>query len=271
MGGSTAAGTSSRARAGGAAGTAGGGTGHAATGGASSTGGSGGTVDGGAGHAATGGASGTGGAAGTADGGASSDGGNGCIDVCALYGEACCLWTDPCLAPASSCTFDVLAAGVGTIYEYGDLEAKVAALPQDVSASFTDQDIAWAAADPWPAGRIELHLTDDAASRYGTILDGAKDGRVFRVSCGGQSLFFGVFYLVYGAAALNTPVLHEAREDGVLVLRLGAYQGAWMDWGLSRPESSAAKERIDRRELRAALCRRGILHVLDPDAKPANP
>jgi hypothetical protein len=251
-----ATGGSGGAGAGGVIGSGGAGVGGTAAGGA------GGTVIGGAGGSAAGGS--------FSDGG-SSDGAGGCTDVCALYGEACCVWSDPCLVPTSSCTFDVLAASVGTTYEYADLETKVAALPQDISMSFTDQDIAWAAADPWPAGRIELHLTENAASRYGTILDGARDGRVFRVSCGGQSLFVGVFYLVYGAAALDTPVLHEARENGVLILRLGAYQSAWVGMGVDQPATSPLRERIDRSELRAALCRRGVLHVLDPNARPANP
>jgi hypothetical protein len=250
------------------------GTGGTGTGGAAGSG-RGGAAGGGGAGGATGGSTGsTGGAGGTTataiDGGAA-DGASGCINVCALYGEACCVWTDPCLGPAQSCTFDVLAASVGTTYQYQDLEAKVAALPADLSASFTDQDIAWAAADPSPAGRIELHLTDAAAARYGKILDGANDGRVFRVSCGSRSLFVGVFYLIYGAAALDTPVLHEAREDDILVLRLGAQQGAWMGMGVSQPETAPLRERIDRPELRAAFCRRGIMHVLDPNARPANP
>lgn len=211
------------------------------------------------------------------DGGAGESDGDstsGCVDVCARYGEACCLWADPCLVPTTSCTFDVLAASVGTTYQYADLETKVAALSQELSLSLTEQDIAWAAADAPPAARIELHLTDQAAARYGTVLDGARDGRLFRVSCDGQSLFVGVFYIAYGQAALETPVLHEARENGVLVARLGAYEGAWMGMGLTTPGSSELRQRIDppdRPELRAALCRRGVLHVLDPGARPASP
>jgi hypothetical protein len=266
------------ARTGGTVGSGGAGTGGVVGAGGAGTGGVVGGGGSGAGGTATGGSGGTvsSGAAGSAAGGSFSDGGSsdgasGCTDVCALYGAACCVWSDPCLVPTSSCTFDVLAASVGTTYEYADLETKIAALPQDISASFTDQDIAWAAADPWPAGRIELHLTENAASRYGTILDGARDGRVFRVSCGGQSLFVGVFYLVYGAAALDTPVLHEARENGVLILRIGAYQSAWAGVGVDQPVTSPLRERIDQSELRAALCRRGVLHVLDPNARPANP
>ena len=249
-----------------------GGGGDAGSGGVVGSGGSGtgGTATGGTGSTITGGAGGTAAGGSSYDGG-SAGGASGCIDVCALYGEACCVWSDPCSVPTSGCTFDVLAASVGTTYQYADLETKVAALPQDISVSFTDQDIAWAAADPWPAGRIELHLTDDAASRYGTILDGARDGRVFRVSCGGQSLFVGVFYIWYGQAALDTPVLHEARENGVLIVRLGAYEGAWMGMGTTSSAFSTLRERIDRSELRASFCRRGILHVLDSNARPASP
>jgi len=259
--------------------TAGGGSaglgGYPSTGGMVSTGGNsaaGGSEDASLGGVLGSGGSGAGGMAidGSSNDGGSADGASGCVDVCTLYGDACCVWSDPCLVPTGSCTFEVLAASVDTTYQYADLESKVAALPQDLSVSFTDHDIAWAAADPWPAGRIELHLTDDAASRYGTILDGARDGRVFRVSCGGQSLFVGVFYIWYGEAALDTPVLHEARENGVVMVRLGAYEGAWMGLDLT-PATSPLRERIDRSELRAALCRRGILHVLDPHARPASP
>ncbi|HMA97105.1 MAG TPA: hypothetical protein VKP30_30685, partial [Polyangiaceae bacterium] len=163
-------------------------------------------------------------AAGAFNGGGSTGGGTGeCVPVCSLYGAPCCLWQTSCLRPTNGCTIDVLAAAVGTTYQYDELESKVSGLPPDLSASITDQDIAWAAADPWPASRIEIHLTDAAATRHAAVLDGAKDGRAFRVSCAGQSLFVGVFYLIYGAAALDTPVLHFARENGVSVLRLGAF------------------------------------------------
>jgi hypothetical protein len=162
----------------------------------------------------------------------------------------------------------VFAGSVGTTYDYAALETKVLALPQNIVATLTDQDFAWAAADPQLASRMEFHLTEDAASRYGTILDNVQDTRAFRVSCNGQPLFVGVFYLVYGAAALNTPVLHVARENGVLVLRLGAAQAAWM----SGPKTGCGTpcQRIDRAELRGAFCRRGILQVLDPNARPAH-
>lgn len=208
--------------------------------------------------------------AGAFNGGGSTGRTGDCVPVCSLYGAPCCLWQTSCLRPTSGCTIDVLAAAVDTTYQYTDLESKVAGLPQDLSASITDQDIAWAAADPWPASRIEIHLTDDAATRHGAVLDRAKDGRVFRVSCAGQSLFVGVFYLIYGAAALDTPVMHFASENGVAVLRLGASQGAWMR-GSSTAQCTTPCQRIDQMEMRAAFCRRGVMHELDANARPLDP
>jgi hypothetical protein len=158
---------------------------------------------------------------------------------------------------------------VGTTYEYADLEAKVAALPQDVSVSLTEQDFSWVAADPWAAQRYELHLTEAAAARYGATLDNVRDTTAFRVSCGGNPLFVGVVYLIYGAAALRTPVLHHARENGVVVLRLGAVQGGWL-FGPSN-DCGTPCQRIDRLELRGTFCRLGVMHELAPDARPLNP
>ncbi len=198
--------------------------------------------------------------------GASAGGASGCVPVCPLYGAPCCMWETACLGPTGGCTIDVLAARASSIYQYADLETKVASLPQDISATITDQDIAWVAADPWPAARIEMHLTDDAASRYGSILDSAMDSSIFRVSCAGKPLFVGVFYDVHGAAGLNTPVIHESRENGVLVLRLGAAQGFW--YGGPRTDCTTQCQRIDRLELRATFCRGGVMHELDPNARP---
>lgn len=260
-------------RAGGApsGGTVNSGVGGSVTGGTSSGGrASGGSATSGMTHVGSSGG-GTGGAlvGGGGNAGASAGGAGDCIPVCPLYGAPCCLWQTSCLGPTGGCKLDVLAASVGMTYDYTELEAKVAALPQDISATISDQDIAWIAADPWPAARMELHLTEDAAARYGAILDNARDLRVFRVSCDGKPLYVGVFYLIYGAAGISTPVLHEARENGVLVLRLGAAQGAW----IGGPVTSCGTkcQRIDRIELRATFCRRGVMHELDPNARPLNP
>jgi hypothetical protein len=126
--------------------------------------------------------------------------------------------------------------------------------------SFTDADIEWAAAEPAPASRFEMHLTSQASSEYGALLE-STDLHPFRFSCDGQELFVGVFYLIYGAAALNTPVLHvELDADDLVVLRLGAWQGAWLIPAEGNPE---ARERIDRPELRAVFCQRGALQELE--------
>jgi hypothetical protein len=146
-------------------------------------------------------------------------------------------------------------------YEYASLETQIASLPQDLLVSFTDADIDWAAADPPPTSRIEMHMTAQASSLYGTALDSAHWNHPFRFSCGGQSLFVGVTYQEIGEAALNVPVLDVSRDaSNLVVLRLGAWQGAWYMGSSLGP--TGARERIDRPELRAVFCQRGALRDL---------
>ena len=65
------------------------------------------------------------------------------------------------------------------------------------------------------------------------------------------------------AAALNTPVLHVDDVDhDALVLKLGAWQAAWLLKDAAGPEELRAL--IDRPELRATFCARSALKVLDP-------
>jgi hypothetical protein len=158
---------------------------------------------------------------------------------------------------------------MGTPQDYASLEQKIASLPQDVLFSFTDADIDWAAADPSPAPRIKMHVTSQASSLYGAAQESAPGNHPFRVSCGGQSLFVGVTYFVGGAAFFSTPVLHISHDaDGSVVLRLGAWQGAWMFPGMTGREDPGARARIDRPELRAVFCQRGALRELDPGDPP---
>jgi hypothetical protein len=180
--------------------------------------------------------------------------------VCALHGAACCIPELDCAAKTTGCLVEVLAASVHTAYDYATLEQRIAELPQDLLMSFTDADITWAAADPVPAARMEFHLTSALAASYGAELEAAYN-QPFRVSCNGQSLFVGVMYMLGGAAALDTPVLHAERDGDALILRLGAWQGAWL--GLGGADGTEARERVDRPELRAALCARGVLQELE--------
>ena len=237
-----------------------GGTGGSPTGGI----GTGGIVDSSTGGSFTGGIIESGGMGGNSMGGTS-----GCIDVCALYGPACCIGSGACIQPGGSCVVDVLSAFFTPPYEYPDLEKKIASVPQDVLVSFTDTDIAWAAADPAPTARIEMHMSSQASSLYGTALDNVRDGHPFRVSCGGQSLFVGVTYIIDGQAAINTPVLAVARDaNNLVVLRLGAWEGSWYTASLAGP--SGARERIDRPELRTVFCQRGALWELNGGRVPYN-
>jgi hypothetical protein len=189
-----------------------------------------------------------------------------CVDVCELYGPACCVWSEACVETGGNCVIDVLSGWVDTTYDYDTLEQRIAAKPQEVLASVTDADVASIAMERAPASRIEMQLTARASSMLGILFESAPR-RPFRVSCGGQSLFLGVFYEVHGAAAIRTPVMHVSRDAANLViLRLGAWQGAWI--GLGTAQDVAARTRIDRTELRAVFCGRGVLRELALEASP---
>lgn len=191
--------------------------------------------------------------------GASGDGPE-CFDVCAREGGACCFTGAECVSESGRCRIDVLAETVSIPQDYAQLEVAVAKLSPDLLVSLTDTDVKRALAGSAPASRIELELTD-AASVQAQALDGSSL-HPFRVSCDDRSLFLGVTYIDYGAAAISAPVMHVTRyEHGNTRIRLGAWQGAWALSGLPS-DAVDMKERLDRPELRAALCRDGVLEQL---------
>jgi hypothetical protein len=147
---------------------------------------------------------------------------------------------------------DVYDQMVSIEYDYADLEQTVASLPQQLMVSVSTDDVAWTASDEPASARFELHLKTEESARYGDALEDAIM-HPFRVSCGGQSLFVGQVYSMIGAAAFQTPVLHVSRDDDdAIILRLGAWQGGWS--ASMSPSTLAARQRLDRPELRAALC-----------------
>ncbi len=271
QGGSPSTGGTATGGSGGSAGTATiGGTsfgGRGGTGGATGGGGGRGGSAGSAGDAgnATGGTS--AGVGGGEPGGAPSggEGGSGdCdgVDVCALRGEACCIPNVDCVSAESNCLFEVLAARTFGAYGYADLVQRIAALPQDLLVSFTLDDVDWVATDPFPSGRIELHMSAEFGAAWGAALDMA-DTNPFRVSCDGQPLFVGEIYMREGAAAFDSPVIHVAIDEGEpLILRLGARMPSWFPG--AGPVALESRQRLDRPELRAALCVHGALRDLDP-------
>jgi hypothetical protein len=149
----------------------------------------------------------------------------------------------------------VLAERVDVINEYAELEAEVAALPGTLAFSLDLANVERAAAEASPAARFELTLSASASSEFAGLA--ALDLNPFRLSCDERELFVGVIYDFSGAAAQRTPVLHVEAEDDVLVLRLGAWQGAWLFGGSG--EDGELRARLDRSELRATFCGRGIL------------
>lgn len=212
--------------------------------------------DGGASVAAGGGVQ--GGAAGDSAAIGGAGGADDCVDVCSLYGQACCATPAACVTTDASCVIEVFDYHTTSVKnEYPALEQLVATLAPTFRASVSTADVVSSLADPFPASRIELHLSAQASATYGAALEGALMDP-FRVSCGGQTLFFGQVYMLEGAQAIETPVLHVSRDaSDAIVLRIGARQGAW---GLSFPvDDIAARERIDRPELRSTLCLDGAL------------
>jgi hypothetical protein len=206
----------------------------------------------------------TGGTGGTSAGGAGGEGGaRSCIDVCELHGPACCTEGIDCVAAGTGCVIEILSARVDTIYEYAELEAEILTLPPDLQLSLTDADFTRAAFGPAPAARIGFVLSPEAEAAYGEMLESPPYRHPFRLSCDGQPLFVGITYDLIGAAAIGTPVLHPVRTEEALELRLGAIQGAWLLSDLN--VEVEARERIDRPELRAALCRRGIVEPLEAE------
>jgi hypothetical protein len=212
-----------------------------------------------AGQPALGGGAGSGGASGEA-GSAGGAGGADCLDVCEAHGGQCCFDGAECVSPSGDCTIEVLAATISSVHDYAALEQKMAGLDPTLSVSLSDADIVKAGiTDPF-APRIELHLSA-AASAVAAPLE--QDYlNPFRVSCAGELLFVGVVYIEYGAAAIETPVMHVSRAaDQHIVLRLGAWQGAWVLSSVP-PGAEALAQRLDRPELRGALCRAGVLGQL---------
>jgi hypothetical protein len=159
-----------------------------------------------------------------------------------------------------SCRIDVFAEPVDVIYEYAELEAAISALSGAVAITIPLTDVERAAADAAPAARFEMTLSAEATAASAALTEAFL--HPFRVSCDDQELFVGVVYMWAGAAAIRTPVLHAEESMDALVLRFGAWQGAWLLGPGDHEDKRALRERLDRPELRAVFCERGILAEL---------
>lgn len=184
---------------------------------------------------------------------------SGCRDLCSDTAPACCTPELSCVERVPRCRIDVLADHLDTTYDYADLEAKAGTWPGAVEFAIPLDAVERATAEPPPAARFELTLDAEASTTLAQL--SVVYSQPFRLSCDEQELFVGVVYMAEGAAALRTPVLHvKQAEDGALVLRLGAWQSAWALNG--NGGTTELRERLDRSELRAQLCERGILEEL---------
>ena len=252
-------GTPSSGGSGGSAGTVATGGSAAGSSGIGGTSGSGSSGDAGESQGGSSAGAPTGGTAtgGTTSGGEGGEGGGtDCVDVCTLHGESCCIPNVECVSSDSNCVFEVLAEHFNSAYNYAELEQRISEIPQDLLLSFTLDDVEWAAADPAPAARFELHMSMALSQRHGTTLT-TVNNNPFRVSCDGQELFVGLIYMLEGAAAFDSPVIHADRdEQGQLIIRLGSRMGVWL---FGPPMEEESRLRIDRPELRKTLCLGGPL------------
>jgi hypothetical protein len=163
----------------------------------------------------------------------------------------------------SHCRIDVLDGRIEIPDAYADLQQNIAGLSGDVLFSVTDADVVAAAAEPQFAARFAFDLSPEASATYGAELMSALF-KPFRLSCDDQELFVGVVYYEDGQAPLETPVLHVRQlADNAVVLELGAWEGAWTEEEAFAGDQDAERVRIDRPELRAAFCARGILSQFD--------
>jgi hypothetical protein len=150
-----------------------------------------------------------------------------------------------------------------TTYDYAKLENATQHLHvDDAKVAISEEDVATYRVGAMPSTRIQLDLTAEAAKRWGPSLRAMTDNQPFLVTLDGKLLYAGVVYLMYGAAALDIPVVHIPgpfdKETEPFELKIGANQGAWMGWG------KGDAERIDRQEMRDLFEARGALSTLAP-------
>ena len=181
-----------------------------------------------------------------------------CLDVCEREGEACCFAGAECVSPFGSCIIEVLAGTIDVTKDYDVIAERVAELPPDLLLSLSDADVVSARIEAQYASRLEIVLSAEASDRATPLEQAAL--HPFRVSCAGQELFVGLIYEEIGAAAIAAPVIHVSRNaGGRAVLRFGAWQSAWPGLSAPSPGDAPLRQRLDRPELRAALCRDGVL------------
>lgn len=147
-----------------------------------------------------------------------------------------------------------------TIYDYAKLEDATKHFHvSDAVVAISEKDVKTYRVGTMPSARIQLDLTAEASKRWGPSLRAMTDNQPFLVTLDDQLLYAGVVYLMYGAAALDIPVVHVPGSDDEtepFELKVGANQGAWMGWG------KGDATRIDRKEVRALFEERGALSTL---------
>jgi len=151
---------------------------------------------------------------------------------------------------------------LGTIYSYETLLSKTTNLDPDGAAiTLHESDIARYRVDSAPSKRIQIELTEAAQMRWSTALDALKMQGAFTVSLDGKLLYVGLIYTLYGAAAIDTPIISAGFHDpgsSPGILKIGAQAMAWQ----MRDDWDSDPGMIDRPELRTLFATRGALDSL---------
>jgi hypothetical protein len=143
------------------------------------------------------------------------------------------------------------------VYQYEALAEKFSqGLFGDATNALGEQDIASYSIGPHPSHTIALLLTKEASTRWRSLKRG--ETTPFSVSVDDEVLFVGVFYNPIGAAAINTPVIHEREESGCVRVLIGAVQGA----AFAQSSPIEHTTRLDHPELRQLFSSLGVLQEL---------
>lgn len=154
----------------------------------------------------------------------------------------------------TACQFEIAIATdhQPMFYEYAQITAMADRLPSTAwRLRLAAADVARYRVEKSTSPRVELELTPAASARlrgdrgFGSSLHSAY----FDVRLNGERQYVAIGWARIGAAAIRAPVVHAEAKEDLLVLRVGAQQGAWYMWGSFGKDDS----RVDSTALRTCF------------------